>query len=497
MTLNKNRIRVNDKHSVSKPTIVWFQQDFRLEDNPAILAAISRKAPIIPLYIWSPDQEWRPGEASKVWLHHSLLALKEELNAVGSSLIIKSGESKSVLSSLIEEMGAGALFWNRRYEPFAVRRDAGIEKELTKKNAIEIKSFNASLLYEPWEILQKNGKPYQVFTAFWHACAQYGEPIEPLKAPRFLLKPDRWPSSMTVEELVLLPSIPWDKHILEFWQTSAGAAKRRLKHFIVKSLSDYSLGRDRPDLDCVSYLSPYLHLGQLSPRQIYYSVKQATVGMKNKQFISSADTYLKELGWREFAYHLLYHFPETAGQPLREQYKKFPWRPNETYLDAWQKGRTGYPIVDAGMRQLWKYGWMHNRVRMIVASFLVKDLLIPWQSGAQWFWDTLIDADLANNTLGWQWTAGCGADAAPYFRIFNPVRQGQKFDPEGNYIKRFIPELCDLPIEFIHSPWLAGEDTLKKANIVLGGSYPYPIVNHAKARLKALESWKKTKQLKE
>ncbi len=479
--------------SVDGPTIVWFRQDLRIEDNPALLAAVSRQAPVIPLYIWSPEheQDWFLGRASRVWLHQSLVNLGIELGKYQSRLIIRQGDVLNVLKSLVNETGASALFWNRRYEPTLQITDEAIENKISENFArLTTGTFNGSLLFEPWQIKQKNNRPYQVFTAFWRACEFYGEPSKPVGKPRSLVLPAKWPDSVPLGELNLQPNLDWADGIKAYWPASSMAAKKRLRHFIEKEIGQYSVGRNRPDLELVSQLSPYLHFGQLSPREVFQTVKTAMGESNDKEFVANCQIYLKEIGWREFAYHLLFHFPHTTDKPLRSQYAKFPWVLNEAFLTAWQTGHTGYPIIDAGMRQLWQIGWMHNRVRMIVASFLVKDLLIPWQLGARWFWDTLIDADLASNTLNWQWTAGCGADAAPYFRIFNPISQGQKFDPNGDYVRKFVPELIELPTKYIHSPWLASKNILQTANVELGKNYPKPIVNHTEVRLKALAAWR-------
>lgn len=487
----KKVLKDNESNIVGN-SIVWFRRDLRLADNPAICAAVEKGYPIIPLFIWAPDEEkpWQAGSASKVFLFHSLIAFSEELDKLDSKLIIRQGNTLAELRALIKQCHVKAIYWNRYYEPQIIARDKIIEETLREYSNLEVKSFNASLLYEPWQVKQKNDKPYKVFGPFWRACLQKGEPAPPLRAPRRLAIPKQWPYSLTAKNLELLPKIDWTGDIVRFWTPGSIAAKSKLNTFVTKHLKEYKNGRDRPDQNLVSYLSPYLHFGQLSPNQIFYSVQNAVKKNRNGKFSDSALTYLKELGWREFAYHLLFHFPHITNNPLHKEYERFPWQFRKDYLKAWQKGKTGYPIVDAGMRQLWQLGWMHNRVRMIVASFLVKDLLISWQEGSKWFWDTLVDADLANNTLGWQWSAGCGADAVPYFRVFNPIVQGNKFDPKGDYIKKFVPELKKLPIEYIHTPWLASKTILLKADIELGRHYPKPIVDHAHARLKAIAAWK-------
>jgi deoxyribodipyrimidine photo-lyase len=315
-----------------------------------------------------------------------------------------------------------------------------------------------------------------------------GEPAEPQPAPTKLAASEKWPASLALGELRIEPRIPWDTGMRKSWSPGAAGAAREIERFLADGLEDYTTERDRPDHAGTSRLSPFLHFGEIGPRQVWYAVRRATRERHPRKHKEIAEPFLRQLVWREFAHHLLYHYPNTVTEPLREEFAAFPWHEDPLGLRAWQRGATGYPYIDAGMRQLWTTGWMHNRVRMAVASFLVKDLLIPWQLGAQWFWDTLVDADLANNTLGWQWTAGCGADAAPFFRIFNPVGQGERFDPEGSYVRQWVPELAKLPGEWIHKPWEAPAGVLQAAGVELGETYPRPIVDHAAARKRALEA---------
>lgn len=457
-----------------------------MSDNPCLHAAIKRGL-IIPVFIYSPEEEgdWPLGGASKWWLHQSLKSLAASLEKLGAKLIIRRGEAVKELESLVQETGASALFWNLRYEPFAIEQECKVEKYF-QKIGIETQSFNGGLLFEPWKIANKSGKPFRVFTPFWKTClASAGKIPKPLSAPKKIESPKHFPKSLAPNELELEPKLDWAKEFSKVWEPGEAGAQKNLKRFLRDVISDYENSRNRPDQQGTSRLSPHLHFGEISPRQIWATVQ------KNKSV--SAKKYLAEIGWREFAYHLLFHFPKTPTKPLHEKFDAFPWRKNAAWLNAWQHGQTGFPIVDAGMRELWATGWMHNRVRMIVGSFLVKDLLLPWQSGARWFWDTLVDADLANNTLGWQWVAGCGADASPFFRIFNPMMQGEKFDPNGNYVRKWIPELAKLPDKWIHQPWNAPEEILSKAGIKLGKTYPQPIVSHAIAREVALEAFQKIK----
>lgn len=413
-------------------TIVWFRQDLRLRDNPALHAAAARDAPLIPVYIWSPEEEgeWAPGAASRWWLHHSLSALDKSLRERGSQLILARGSALEVLGGLASRFHAAAVFWNRRYEPAAIACSARVEAGL-KRPGLQTASFNSALLSEPGELRNRSGQPYRVYGAFLRGLLgtlDPGTPL-PLPLPRKLRAPRRWPQSVRLEALGLLPKIDWARTLATAWQPGESGALSQLKRFLTAGLPDYRQARENPGARGTSRLSPHLHFGEIGPRQIWHAL-----GQKGR-----ASAFLRELIWREFAYHLLYHFPHTPTEPLRPEFRRFPWKRNAAHLEAWHRGRTGIPLVDAGMRELWATGWMHNRVRMVTASLLVKNLLVPWQEGARWFWDTLVDADLANNTLNWQWVAGCGADAAPYFRIFNPSTQAQRFDPEGRYVRRWAP----------------------------------------------------------
>jgi deoxyribodipyrimidine photo-lyase len=475
------------------PSIVWFRQDLRLQDNPALHAAIARGGPIVPVYMLDDvgERRWVPGGASRWWLHHSLAALDAALRERASRLILRRGEAADELEAIVQATGAAAVFWNRRYEPAAIARDAAIKARLAA-NGIEAKSFNGALLNEPHTITNKQGRPFQVFTPYWRHCLTLpvAAPIKLTAAE--LPAPARWPRSLELAELELLPTIPWDAGLSAVWQPGEEGAAQRLKAFAARAMENYADSRDFPGRTGTSMLSPSLHFGEVSPRQIWAAVKALAKDSGVFPPSNGARVFLAEVGWREFAHHLLFHFPTTPVSPLREEFARFPWAedPDGKKLRAWQRGRTGYPIVDAGMRQLWQTGWMHNRVRMIAASFLVKHLRLPWTHGAAWFWDTLVDADLASNTLGWQWSAGCGADAAPYFRIFAPVLQGLKFDANGDYVRRWVPELARLPADHIHAPWEAPMHVLAEAGVRLGETYPPPIVDHGKARDEALAALK-------
>jgi deoxyribodipyrimidine photo-lyase len=475
------------------PTLVWFRQDLRLSDNPALATAVDRGSPVIPVFIWAPEEEgaWRPGAASQWWLRHSLAALGAELEKRGSRLIIRRGPTVKALNDLLAESGASTLFWNRRYEPAAVARDAELKSQF-RECGIAAESFNGSLLFEPWTIRNGSGQPFRVFTAFWRVCLT--KPVAPPSkdAPRELSSPENWPHSLELSELALEPTVDWASGFVETWQPGESGAKSQLERFHKEAIQNYPVGRDKPGVVGTSRLSPHLHFGEISPGQVWRVARR----MMNDGAIGSHgayEAYLRQIAWREFAHQLLYHHPESPEQALRPEFRAFPWKTDPQALRAWTQGKTGYPLVDAGMRELWHTGWMHNRVRMVVASFLVKHLLIGWREGAAWFWDTLVDADLANNTLGWQWVAGSGADAAPYFRIFNPIIQGEKFDPAGKYVRHWVPELSGLPDYWIHKPWNAPGSILKKAGIELGRTYPHPIIDHDAARQRALAALRSIK----
>lgn len=467
----------------SHTTIIWFRRDLRLHDNPALNEAIRQGSSIVPLYIHCPREEghWKHGKASQWWLHYALGDLQTQLDQYGLKLVIRhTMNSLDTLREMITETDSKAVYWNRCYEPSFVRRDRQIKKELTASR-VHIETFNGSLLLDPLEITNKAGKPFQVFTPFWKHCREWtpaaSESLLPLASSALSVDSD------SVESLDLLPTIPWDNGIDDFWNPTRSGGLDLLEKAIAKSGS-YNTLRDIPSEDGTSRLATYLHYGQISPREFFHTVRE---GSKNQE---KADLgILRQLYWREFAAYLLYHFPHSQDTALKPDYDLFPWKFNADHLRAWQRGQTGFPIVDAGMRQLWQTGWMHNRVRMIAGSLLVKHLLQPWQEGARWFWGTLVDADLANNSMGWQWVAGSGADASPYFRIFNPIIQGKKFDPDGDYVRKWIPELAMVPNEYLHAPWEAPPLDLAAANVTLGRDYPYPMISHSDGRQRALDAY--------
>ena len=472
------------------PTLLWLRKDLRLSDHPALLEAVGR-GPVIPVYILDPEGEgdWAPGGASRWWLHQSLESLDTQLRKLESRLIVRRGPSLRALLDLVKETGAGAVFWSRCYEPAIEARDKAIRSAM-ERAGVETRVFASALLFEPEAVRTRTDGPYQVFTPFWRACQAAPKPAAPLPAPRKIPAPEDWPASLEPAGLELLPRIDWAVGLRETWRPGAEGARALLKARVTDVLPEYAETRDDPNAEGTSRLSPHLHFGEVGIREVWAEVeKRAASPGLDAQAKASLLAFQRQLIWREFAHHLLAHFPHIPDQPLRPSFRNFPWRKDGRALKAWQLGRTGYPYVDAGLRQLWATGWMHNRVRMAAASFLVKDLLIPWQEGARWFWDTLVDADLAQNTLGWQWVAGCGADAAPYFRIFHPVTQGERFDPHGDYVRRWVPELARLEGKWIHRPWEAPEETLQRAGVVLGKTYPKRLVDHAMARERALAAY--------
>jgi deoxyribodipyrimidine photo-lyase len=465
------------------PVIWWIRQDLRLTDNAALEAAVAAGGPVIPLYVLDDEAAgaWAPGGASRWWLHHSLASLAAALRARGARLILRRGRAEEVLPAVAAETGARVVHAGRLYEPWARARDKRVAAALAERG-IAIEGARTALLFEPWEIRTKTGGPYGVYTPFSRACFAAPAPAQPRPAPARIPSPAAHPASEDLDAWGLLPTRPdWAGGLRETWTPGEEGAAARLSAFTARALARYDETRNRPDLPGTSRLSPHLHWGEVSPAAVWHAALAAGAARG-----AATETFLKELLWREFSHHLLWHRPEMPEEALKPAFSLFPWRNDSTALAAWQKGRTGYPIVDAGMRQLWQTGWMHNRVRMITASFLVKHLLLPWQAGEAWFWDTLVDADLAANSASWQWVAGSGADAAPYFRIFNPVLQGEKFDPDGTYVRRYVPELAKLPTSVIHRPWEAPPVLLAGAGVRLGQTYPAPIVEHGAARARAL-----------
>jgi deoxyribodipyrimidine photo-lyase len=470
---------------MSNTTLFLFRNDLRLDDNSALSAACKAGQTVILLYILddTSKQNWSIGSASRWWLHHSLQSLDAAITKLGGNLVLRKGNSITILDEIIKQAEVDKLYFSRTYDPCQREIEESIYSNWHKQ--IEIKRYGGYLLFEPEQIRTGSDQVYKVFTPFWKTCLKQQEPLLPTEK---LNKKISF-SSINIEsdnlhDWNLLPTKPdWAAGFKTYWQPGEAAARNVLKEFISTGIENYHEDRDRPDRAGTSRMSPYLHFGEISPLRIWHEVKQHLE--KNNNQTKDGMSYLRELGWRDFSAHLLFNWSDLPESPFRKEYKNFPWKKNKKALVAWQKGQTGFPIVDAGMRELWHTGWMHNRVRMIVASFLVKHLLIHWREGEEWFWDTLVDADLANNAASWQWVAGSGADAAPYFRVFNPILQGKKFDPNGDYVRQWIPEIRTVPTKYIHEPWLAATEDLALSKI----EYPEPIIDHAYGRTRALEAY--------
>ena len=470
-----------------KRCLVWFRRDLRLDDNSALAAAVDSGAEVLPLYLHGENQatQLSEGGASSWWLHHALEDLDAQMKLLGGELhMVKAKNLEVALMEVINNFDIECVFWNRRYQPAAIDLDKEIKSQL-QKAGIEVKSFNASVLNEPHEIRNLSGNPYQVFTPYWKKCRDIAvdEPIDRNLADV------KWVggNKTRLMDLNLLPQIDWDQGFYKFWDPTRAGAMARLKSFSKKAAYEYNDARDMMAEDGTSTLSPYLHFGQIGVREIYHHLKGG-----GEQVMHG---YIRQLYWRDFAHHLIYHFPHSVQRSLRPEYDQFPWKNDEEFLSRWQKGQTGYPVIDAAMRQLWQTGWMHNRARMVVGSFLVKHLLQDWQSGADWFWDTLVDADLPNNTMGWQWVAGSGADAAPYFRVFNPLLQAKKFDKQGEYVRKYVPELAKIPGKAVHEPWELSEIELLAYGVTLGKEYPERMIGLSEGRDQALKAYSDFKEL--
>lgn len=477
-----------------KPCILLFRQDLRTTDNPALYHAAESGLPVLPVYLFDEDTQgpWAMGGASKVWLHYSLKSLEERLAKMGLSLHIAKGPLKKTIPEILKKTQAKALYLNTIYEPSRQRDEADLKRELAK-GGLEVHVFNASHFFEPWDLKPASAPFYKVFTPYYNACIKILENRPLWKTPEKVM-PFPQVESLSIEDLHLLPHHPdWSKGIRAAWTPGEKEAKRLLDDFLSSSIAEYSHGRDFPGGSFTSRLSPYLHFGEISPFEVLtrLDAMMGKIPPEKKALLSKeADHFLREVIWREFACHILHHYPDLPDTPYQKKFEKWPWSESRAHLNAWKRGMTGYPIVDAGMRELWQTGYMHNRVRMIAASFLIKDLLIDWREGEKWFWDTLVDADLASNSFNWQWVAGSGFDAAPYFRIFNPTTQGEKFDAKGDYVRRWVPEIAALPDKWLHSPSEAPVEALRQAGITLGVNYPHPIINHKEAREKALALFK-------
>ncbi len=474
------------------PALVWLREDLRLHDNPALREAVDRGGAVALLYVLDDETPgpWKLGGAQRWWLHHALEALADDVAKCGGALILRRGDASAIVPQVAEELGAKAVTWNRRYMPWQIEQDKALKEQLSDQ--LEVKSFNGRLLNEPWEISTKIGGPYKVYTPYWKQVQQR-DVRDPAPAVKKLKAPDTLPPSDSLEAWNLLPTEPnWAEGFEPIWQPGERGARKRWSAWLKsKGAARYGENRNRPDLDDTSRMAPHIHFGEISITTMYREMQERIDA--GEVPADEGKTFLSELAWREFSYNLTFHFPTMFDAPLMEKFERFQWNDDEEAFQRWTKGQTGYPIVDAGMRQLWTEGHMHNRVRMIVGSFLVKDLLIDWKRGMHWFWDTLVCADPAANTASWQWIAGCGADAAPFFRIFNPITQGEKFDPEGDYVRRHVPELTGLAKKHIHAPWKAPKLILEAAGVVLGETYPEPIVDHGQRREEALARYQAIK----
>ncbi len=467
---------------------MWFRRDLRLADNSAFATAIARGM-VLPVYIFddSKKDDWAPGAASRWWLHQSLLRLDESL---GKRLQVFRGDPQQLLPRLAADHGANLVVWNRCYGPGHIEQDQRLTQAL-QQQGIATQSFNASLLWEPLSVLKQDGTPYKVFSAYYKQALKIPHTTTidlDSVATEQLLECKQGDSK--IDGLGLMPKINWYDNMEKTWQPGESGARQLLDDFLEHGLESYGKGRDFPAQNSVSRLSPHLHFGEISPAQVLARVEAAAAV---RGIESQGEHFRRELAWREYSHYLLYHLPTMTDANMNSRFDAFPWRADKALLTAWQRGETGYPLVDAGMRELWQTGYMHNRVRMVVASFLTKNLLQHWLHGARWFWDCLVDADLANNSCSWQWVAGCGADAAPYFRIFNPVTQSQKFDPEGVYIRQYVPELAKLDNRYIHQPWTASGKILADAGVELGNNYPHPTVDLKESRERALQAYESIK----
>jgi deoxyribodipyrimidine photo-lyase len=466
------------------PSLVWLDRDLRVRGNPALHAAAEDPNGVVPVFVWAPEAlaAWAPGAASRWWLHHSLAHLQDRLADHGLELVLAHGDPARQLARLAKQADADRVHWTRGYAPPEARRDQHVRSTL-EEAGLGVSVHEGRILHDPEAIETTSGGPYRVFTPFWDRFQAEVRVPRPRGAPDPLQAPDSVPDGCRLDELGLLPEPDWAHGLRETWTPGETGARRRLSRFVDEALDAYPGHRDVPGVEGTSRLSPHLAWGEIGPREVWWQVKDAMLDAEVDP--EAARSFLRQVGWREFGYHLLHHFPETTTRPLREKYERLAWRDVPDELERWRRGRTGFPLVDAGLRQLWHEGWIHNRVRMVVGAFLAKHLLVPWQEGAEWFWDTLVDADLANNTLGWQWAAGCGADAQPFFRMFNPMTQGEDHDPDGVYVRRWVPELADLPDEYLNRPWEAPPEVLRAAGVELGEDYPEPIVDHGEARARA------------
>ena len=491
--VNKVQLKVLTITS-SSCSLVWFRDDLRLRANPALHAAAQSGKPVICLYILEdgPDAFRQPGGARKWWLDKSLRALSDSLTDINGRLVLRRCGDRTTEDTLLEfvkDNDCSEIYWNRRYAPHEVGKDKSIKSAL-QDDGRSVHTFNGSLLREPWETKTGNGDCYKVFTPFWNAMRPAYERTHPSGIPDISFADLEIGGN--IEDWALHPTMPdWSDGLTDTWRPGEDGAHERLRDFLEHDLNGYKANRDRPDMDSTSRLSAHLAFGEISSQEIWTIVLDHMD--RNPGVDGDGWAFLREIAWRDFSYTLLFQSDALHSVNWNSRFDTFPWNRNDAYLLAWQDGQTGYPIVDAGMRQLWETGWMHNRVRMVVGSFLVKHLLQDWREGETWFWDTLVDADWANNPASWQWIAGSGADAAPYFRIFNPMTQGEKFDPNGDYVRRWVPEIADLPTKYLFEPWTAPKEIQRARNVVIGQTYPKPIVEHKRAREAALQAYESTK----
>ncbi len=472
-------------------SLLWLRQDLRLADNPALVAALARSERVLPVFVLDQAAagDWAPGGASRWWLHHSLASLGRAFAERGTTLILRRGDAADIIPALARETGADSVQCGLPHEPWLRRLDERVSTAL-QADGRTLVPHRVATLFDLDAIRSKTGTRYGIYGPFAKACHALPEPDVPLPAPAHVPGPDMLPASDHLDDWNLLPTRPdWAGGLRDAWTPGEDGGHAHLRDFLSDRLDTYGASRNIPgDPRGTSMLSPHLHWGELSPTQVWHAARDAAATLQNPS--GGFETFQNEVLWHDFSAYQLRHTPTLPEQPMRPAYSRMPWRDDEPGLRAWTRGQTGVPIVDAGMRQLWQMGWMHNRVRMITASFLVKHLLVAWQTGERWFWDTLVDADLATNAVSWQWIAGTGTDNQPFFRIFNPVTQATRFDPDGRYVRQYVPELARLPDRWLHCPWEAPRTVLDAAGVQLGVHYPVPVVSLETGRDRALQAFR-------